>query len=192
MSGETKRPYAQVMPIAEKLQERFAPLCEPDRCVIAGSLRRRKALVGDMELVVLPKWNVEKNLFHQEVGRYAPLLGYLDELLAADVIQHGPAKRWGSRYRKFVMTSTTGINYAVDLYIQHDLSTWGGSLMIRTGSKNFSSRMVMQRQHGGYMPNGWEGGKIFRDKRGEVVDTTEERMVFDAFGMDWIEPEDRR
>jgi DNA polymerase/3'-5' exonuclease PolX len=62
--------------------------------VIAGSLRRGKALVGDAEIVALPK--------------YAPnLLARLDRMVAEQLIvkaAYGEKRltRWGDKYRGFV------------------------------------------------------------------------------------------
>ena len=50
---KTKRPYSQVLPIAESLVEKLRPACE--RIEIAGSLRREKAMVGDIEIVAVPR-----------------------------------------------------------------------------------------------------------------------------------------
>ena len=54
MSSGDPIPYAEALPVAEELRELLAPACE--RIVIAGSLRRRKALVSDVELVAEPRY----------------------------------------------------------------------------------------------------------------------------------------
>jgi DNA polymerase/3'-5' exonuclease PolX len=46
-------PLARAVSIAETTQAALAPHCE--RIAIAGSVRRRKAFVGDLELVCIPR-----------------------------------------------------------------------------------------------------------------------------------------
>lgn len=53
MSGKIKFPRAVAMDVARELTRAVQPLC--DRLIFAGSLRRGKAEVGDIELVHIPK-----------------------------------------------------------------------------------------------------------------------------------------
>ena len=64
MSSGEKQPRAVVLPITERLVSILAPFCE--RIEIAGSLRRLKPEVGDIELVVIPKLGADPN------SSYAP------------------------------------------------------------------------------------------------------------------------
>ncbi len=56
--GDPKRekprwPAEVAVDVAIELLETFQPACEPSYCIIAGSLRRRKETVGDIELLVV-------------------------------------------------------------------------------------------------------------------------------------------
>ncbi len=52
MSTTTKRPIQTVMPIAQRLLSALAPNCH--RVELAGSLRRGRPMVGDIEIVAIP------------------------------------------------------------------------------------------------------------------------------------------
>jgi DNA polymerase/3'-5' exonuclease PolX len=52
MSDNEKRPYAQMMTIARAVVERLRPACQ--RIEIAGSLRRHRPMVGDIEICAIP------------------------------------------------------------------------------------------------------------------------------------------
>lgn len=53
--NETKIPYAKAAAIANRVKELLSPHCLPGRFYIAGSIRRIKAEVKDIEVVCIPK-----------------------------------------------------------------------------------------------------------------------------------------
>lgn len=53
MSDRIKHPRAKALAVAEELQAMLSPACE--RIAIAGSLRRGKQEVGDIELLFVPR-----------------------------------------------------------------------------------------------------------------------------------------
>lgn len=183
---KTKRDHSQVLPIAQTIVSRLASYCE--RIEIAGSLRRMAPHVGDIEIVCVPKF--QEDLFGNATG--ASLLdGYLDSLIASGKIYHGDDKKWGEKYKKFLFDTTGGHTFQVDLFIQPDPATWGVNFMIRTGSAEFSQRMVTQRDKGGMCPPGFAfiSGRLYY--AGQLLETPEERDVFDALGVEWVEPHER-
>ena len=58
-----KIPLYYAAQIAEDVCAQLAPHCEPGRCVVAGSVRRRRPTVGDIEIVCIPRTNVVRELF---------------------------------------------------------------------------------------------------------------------------------
>src|SRR5437879_3251534 len=54
MGEKSKIKLTHARAIADDLIEKITPLCE--RCEIAGSIRRQKAEVGDIEIVAVPRW----------------------------------------------------------------------------------------------------------------------------------------
>lgn len=169
---KTKLSDAIMRPLAETLVSRFASNCQ--RIEIAGSLRRLKSEIGDIEIVAIPT---------------AALYTKLDTLLADDKIRHAEPKRWGNKLRSFLFDTIGGYTIQVDLFLQPDPATWGVNMMIRTGSKEFSHKMVTERSKGGFMPDGYKI-KDARVWRGEtVLPTPDELNVFMLWGMDWVEPD---
>lgn len=179
MSSGIKRPYEQVLRIALQMVERLQPVCE--RIEIAGSLRRKKPEIGDIELIAVPI--LDRNLL-DEVMYPSPL----DRMLAGWPIT---LAKNGNRQKQFIFKASGGTTYQIDLFLQPDPATWGVNLLLRTGSAEFSKRMAMHKRHGGWMPDDlvMEGAKIKRD--GVIIPTPEERDVFELWGMEYIEPEDR-
>ena len=181
MSNIEKRPFAQVLPIAQALVEKLKPVCE--RVEIVGSLRRKRPLIGDIDIILVPTRKL--NMFKEKVGGY-----HLDDLLAG----------WGSaitvaangvKSKSFTFHTAQRELYSVNLFIQLDPQTWGVNMMIRTGSGEFAKSMVTKRRHGGKMPNelSMAGARVFR--HGAVLKTPEEGDVFKLWGMVYVRPEDR-
>ena len=173
-----KRPYSQVYPIARQLVERLRPFCV--RIELAGSLRRKRPEVGDIELVAIPK--LQRDLFERPTG-----LSMLDEILPTlplTFVKNGP------KYKQFTFRTKQKQVYTVDLFLQ-TAETWGVNFLIFTGSAEFSHKMVTAVSQGGYKPNDLRvaGARVWRDE--VALPTPEEQYVFDLWGMDWIEPEAR-
>lgn len=99
-------PYTQAHSLATKLIDRFATNCE--RIELAGSLRRRKPTVGDIEIIAITT---------------EALYAQLDDLLAAGKIRHRePRRAWGQKLRSFLV-DIAGVTVQVDLFLQHDPAT---------------------------------------------------------------------
>lgn len=180
MSDTIKRPYELMNQMAERLVKKLAPACE--RIEIAGSLRRRKAMVGDIELVLIPI--AYTDLF----GAPLPGATQVDSLLATWPIK---LVKNGQKYKQFTLEGNSGAEFTVDLFIQPDPATWGVNMMIRTGSSDFSHKMVTAKELGGLRPDEF----TVRDARvwcnGAALETPNEEDVFRLWGMDFIKPEER-
>jgi len=198
MSSETKRPYTEVRPIAEQLRSLFAPHCE--RIEISGSLRREKFMIGDIELVCIPKVEsiVQGGLFDSgtTVDTF-PLYQQMDGLITSEKIVHIEPQKWGKKYRAFEFIAYLDNDkcgmFKVDMFIQPDPATWGINYMIRTGSSDFSRKMVTPKMQGGYMPNSLriDGARVQDVNSGKIYDTPTEQSVFDLYGMDYVVPSAR-
>lgn len=65
MTTKTRWPHAEALEIAEEIKEALAHHCE--RIEIAGSIRRKKPEVGDIELLFVPKTGTRQaGLFDNE------------------------------------------------------------------------------------------------------------------------------
>jgi len=177
---KAKRPYADMRRLADALVDRLSPVCA--RIEIAGSIRRKQAEIGDIELLAVPFPVLD--LFEQPTGQTE-----VDLLLAqwpVEVIKNG------EKYKQFIVTSTHGHPVQVDLFLQPDPATWGVNMLIRTGPANFSKKMVTPKRSGGWMPDAY----TVRDARiwlpYERLETPEEEDIFRLYGLEYIEPEYRR
>ena len=176
MSKGDKIPYRAALDVAQALETALALTCE--RTLIAGSLRRHKAEVGDLELVVMPKLEVVTDMFGEAVGQRS----LLDDALA-DI---APMRtKDGSRYKQFVWEG-----FPVDLFIA-TREAWGCIATIRTGSADFTHWLVSSRRQGGGCPSHLRFSEGRLMDGATALDTSEERLLFAALEQDWIEPVDR-
>lgn len=184
MSTTTKRPYVDALGHAVALQALLEPACE--RFLLAGSLRRKSPMVGDIEIVAIPK--VEEALDMFGFPYHGIKHDLLDDVLAAapDLV----LRKDGTKFKQFVF----GVGdqaITVDLFLP-TTETWGVIATIRTGCAEFSNWLVTERRKGGGCPTGMkfhEGRLIGYD--GTPLSTPEESDVFAALELDWIAPEER-
>lgn len=171
---KTKRPYDEALAIANDLLTLLRPACE--RIEIAGSLRRKKAEIGDIEVVAIPKTRAVKDLFDNEIARVS-----LVDLTLEDMA----FTKNGDKYKQFEYGGMT-----VDLFLATP-ETWGVIYVIRTGNAEFSHWLVTPHYAGGAMPGTMrcQDGRLW--KSGAVLNTPEEADVFAALGLAWVEPEAR-
>ena len=170
---KTKMPYAQALGLAEKFITQIRPMC--DRVEIAGSLRRKKDQVGDIEIVCIPKIVKAPDMFG-----YAISSRPIDEIGARfKLVKNGP------NYKQLDMGS-----YHIDLFITTP-AQWGVIFTIRTGSADFSHWLVTPRSKGGGCPSYLKvkDGRI--DDGHKYIATPEEQDVFTVMGIPYIEPEKR-
>ena len=131
MSTGTKIPLAAADRIAHALVEELAPACE--RIKVAGSVLRRKPLVGDIEIVCEPRMVEAPRV---DLFAPAPMVSALDTvlaaLLAAGRLVHHPVKppADGDRYKRRWATKA-GVQ--VDLFIVRPPAQFWVLFAIRTG-----------------------------------------------------------
>ena len=137
---------------AEALVDHLRPACA--RIEIAGSIRRLKPEVKDIEIVCVPDLTPVKRAV-LEFGKPVPpsyktaLDKLVDEMRIAGDIR---LEANGDRYKKMYL------NYAgikCDLFIVIPPAEWGALMLIRTGSSDFSHWCVTNRKYGGALPEGY-------------------------------------
>ena len=171
--------------IAEDVIGQLVPHCELGYCVVAGSVRRRKPTVGDIEIVCIPRTTPSLELFGSVPVRVP---GF------AAVVDKWERVRGDDKY-------ICRIIHAADPYtpeegegvipVQLDIFTatrrnWGFILAIRTGSAEFSKHLAAA-----WCANGFhgEGGQLTDD--GEVIDVPDEETLFKLCNLHYVYPEDR-
>lgn len=179
----------------------------------AGSVRRHKDLVHDLEIVVMPKDELVPPQFGKKYVRQT----LLDEAVER-LIQKGELKlvKGGPKYKQLsieCLLTSFGIpvpinKFCLDLFIVTPPAQWGIIFTIRTGpgsvQDNFSRWIVTQKKYGGALPDGYriKHGAIWLEsqldskgepKRGEISNfpMPEEQDFFNFLELDWIEPKDR-
>ena len=176
MSKGDKIPYRAALEVAQALETALSFTCE--RTLIAGSLRRRKSEVGDLELVVMPRLETVTDMFGDIVGQRSMLDEALNDMGM-------PRTKDGERYKQFVWEG-----FPVDLFIA-TRETWGCVATIRTGSALFTHWLVTNRRQGGGCPSHLRFSEGRLTDGVKALDTSEERLLFEALDQDWIEPVDR-
>ncbi|MCD6410369.1 DNA polymerase/3'-5' exonuclease PolX [bacterium] len=153
----------EVLPIVREITSILSKLKEVERINVAGSLRRRKETIGDVDLLVIAK-DVEKVM---EVFVNLP----------------GVTKVWGKGKTRSSIRLEQGID--VDLRVVPK-KCYGSALQYFTGSKehNIATRKIAIDK--GLKLN--EYG-LFKGKK-MIAGKTEEE-IYKALGMEWIPPEMR-
>jgi len=169
---------------ALEVVEWLRPGCK--RIEIAGSIRRQRPDVGDIEIVAIPMPG--EGLF----GPGPELPTVLDNLIC-DLLGRGAFLRReadGAKYKK-LFTACLGGEVQVDLFLATP-ENWGYILALRTGPAGFSKRLVTPDWQGGLLRGEYmaSGGHV--SSMGAVVPLPEEREFFDrCVTIGWIEPEGR-
>lgn len=195
MSQGQAVPHKGAWTVAVGLLEDLGPGCE--RIEIAGSLRRGKAEVHDIELVAVARTEERPDgLFGtQTVDLLDERLGVLmaeacihprrvESHRADGSVEH--QTKLGPAFKALV--SPTGI--PVDLFIVRPPATWGCIYALRTGPGAWNTELVTRckdigRRVAGGQVERWDGGTW------TVVPTPEEADFFAALGQPWVEPRDR-
>jgi DNA polymerase/3'-5' exonuclease PolX len=144
--------HEAALPVAQALLDYFAPACREIK--IAGSLRREKDEVKDIELCCIPD-DTPPAKPRAEFGKPIPPTHKtkLDELVHR-MVQTDDIRMEanGDRYKRMFL-KYAGIK--CDLFINVPPSEWGVQLLIRTGPKDFGHWCVTNRKYGGALPDGY-------------------------------------
>lgn len=186
MNDEKKRwPRAQAIAVAKEMCDALKPFT--NRLIVAGSLRRLKPDVGDVEIVYIPKFEARKaDMFITEQ------VNLVDEalirLLAAGVIYKRPSKTncysWGD-LNKLALHTASGI--PVDFFATADLCWWN-YLVCRTGPGTSNIAIASAAKAMGWRWNPYGPGFSRGD---EVLAVGSEQEVFTFVNLPYKKPEDR-
>lgn len=165
--------YQTALDRATLLRDSLAPHCE--RIEIGGSIRRKKAIVKDIELIAIPH-QTGGGLFADEPQhseRFAHLVHAIGRVVSGDPL--------------------TGKHIKVDLKdgIRLDLFTtvperWGWTYLLRTGSSDHNIRIVQRLKSNGYTCA--DGDVLWK---GTPIELPDERAVFARAGLTFTEPQFR-
>ena len=192
VSGKIKHPRAEALKVARELTAALRPLCEPGRFIFAGSLRRRKPEVGDIEVVYVPRSEqqpdpddllgnpIATNLVDRKLNEWLRA-GVLTKRVGA---QGG--KAWGAS-NKLAVHLASGIG--IDFFQADERNFWT-LLVCRTGSAEMNTRICNAAIARGQTWNMYRG---FEDRvTGELLFVPEsEKALFAHVRLAYLEPWER-
>ena len=176
---KTRCPLHRAEEVANEVVELLEPYCE--RIAIAGSIRRRKPEVGDIEILAIPKYaglSCHVNLLDQEI---------LD-LMHRGIFDFRLNKRGRHAFgqkNKLLVHLPSGL--AVDVF-STDEQCWPVALVIRTGGAETNRRIAMAAIKKGWHLQAYGAG--FSTPNGDVV-CKSERAVFELVDLPYLEPWER-
>jgi DNA polymerase/3'-5' exonuclease PolX len=200
MMPEQRLPLREAFGFAEAIREAMLPFCE--RVEVAGSIRRQRPNVKDIEIVAIPKWEEKET----EGGLFSELMpvNLLHEWacspgLSIPVLNREPLSvRWikpGGEHPVPWKVEAKGKYWRASLnndYVRLDVflcskENWGLIHFIRTGPREFvAEAMVQAIKRKTPVKDG------FVHNFGKPVNTPEESDVFKFLGLGWVEPAERR
>ena len=183
--SKVKYPRAAALAVAKELCD-LQRIC--DRLICAGSLRRRKLTVGDVEILYIPKFATEPDgLFDQKKVNLVDVA--LEEMIKSGIIAQrrnvNGSAMWGEK-NKLAVHVATGI--PVDFFATTEAS-WYNYLVCRTGSADNNLLIASAAQAKGWKWNPYGVG--FTSDSGQVVEVKSERDVFEFVGLPYREPWER-
>lgn len=165
---------------------------------IAGSVRRGKSEVKDIEIVAEPF--VRTDLFGNPLDEITGLDIEVGRLLKTGVLskrmnKNGNPQAFGPKYKALYYHPPRSPSVAeidpvpLDLFIVRAPAQWGAVFAIRTGPGDYSKMLVTRCQDNGLRCE--EGRLVYKDT-GQTFKTPTEEDFIRACGVPWVEPKDRR
>lgn len=161
-----KRPYSEARAIADSILAELSPHC--DRIEIAGSIRRKCAMIGDVEIVAIPK-PYDVGLFETGIATVVERWEFVKGTL--------PCK-----YTQRIHPS----GMKVDLFFAIP-DNWGLILAMRTGSADYSHHVLARR----WVAAGYKSVDGMLTSGAVAIPIREELELFSRCGMAFAAPEER-
>jgi len=176
--------HAAATKLAQRIIDELADAC--DRIEVAGSLRRGRGDVKDIDLLAISRRRQTDLLGEQSRPEAVIQLEAWRD--AGRVI---PGTGWNLDPRIITFSVPAAPRLKIELNLV-DADHFGSWLAIRTGPADFSRRLVTPRQRGGFLPGDLRWGNRFRLYQGNThLWTPEEADVFRWLNLEWVEPNQR-
>lgn len=168
MSTGNRIPLAEAQAIANDVITQLGPHCS--RLQVAGSIRRQRPTIGDIEVVCLPLPYDASPLFASGI---------------ATVVNQWEKVRGELPCRYTQRRLPCGMK--LDLFMPDPLG-YGLQLAIRTGSADWCRTVLAPA----WVRAGFHSaGGVLRREDCSVAPTPDERSLFELIGLRWTEPRDR-
>ena len=162
--------------IAEELKSQLEPACE--RIEIAGSIRRQKPFVGDIELLCVPKIDNGADCLDQAIKLFMQF-----GVLSMRLNKRG-SRAYGPK-NKLLVHLPSGMG--LDIF-STDEKCWPVALVARTGGKVTNQRIAMAAIKKGWHLQAYGAG--FSTPEGDIV-CKSEKEVFELVGLPYKDPWER-
>jgi|SRR5262252_9397303 len=193
----TRMHRPEALAVARAFVDEIEGCCE--RVIVAGSLRRRLAYVGDIEVCAVPKIELDGgDIFGDRPVGVNLLDDRMAELLDAGTVtkrlDRNGTPRWGPTIKLLEYRSAP-----IDLFAPAEPERFGWILVLRTGPAAFARQLVVERGRRtkdgrpGLLPVGLKprDGWLTRRVSGERIATPDEADVFALYGLDYRHPRER-
>ena len=195
MTDKQKYEYARAAKVANYIAELLRPHCT--RLNLAGSIRRLRPEVKDIEIVCEPKREILKDLFGWDEGHITDI-NFIEALAAiTDIIIKGNVE---GRYMQIKTTSSICPGIYLDLFMPQP-EDYYRILAMRTGSWEHSQQKIAV----GWVKKGWVGTHDGLRLRTECIEVSDkwvcnipnptlppvwksEGEFFTWLGIDYIDP----
>ncbi len=152
--------FKEAYKIAERVKKQLEPYC--DRISIAGSLRREKAEVKDIEIVAIPNDRFQLGLI---VNKWMKVRGEVSGKYTQRILPDG---------------------IKLDLFFATK-KNWGLIFAIRTGSAEYSHKVLGI----GWVKAGYKSKEGTLHKDNKPIEVREEIDLFNLIGVEYAEPKQR-
>lgn len=186
---KTKISIEEALPRAQHILKTLEPFCE--RIQIAGSIRRKKPKVGDIEILYIPKKgtvHLPGDLMPTEAEDLCEV--NLQKLITEKILSLRSKSDGSTAFGKKVkLLRITQCQTALDLF-RCTPENWFNNLVSRTGGKdsNILIASTALKQGLNWLPFG-NGFQI--QTTGEIIPVTKEEDVFQTLKIPFIPPEER-
>lgn len=159
-----------------------------ERIEIAGSVRREKETVKDLEIVYMPKLVMGQATLFGDAARVPATEERIMTLVRERKLMWDElTPRRGEKYQRLIHVST---GMVVELF-RADMDNWGAIMMIRTGPADYAKMLVSHSWHNGVMPVDMAQRDGYLWRHGVRVSVPTEVDYCNEIGVPWWAPRDR-
>lgn len=173
--NEVRYRLEEIEPIAKEVRDLLVPHCRPGYCMIAGSIRRRKKLIKDIEIVCIPN--------PYDIGLFKSGIATVIQDWKKVRGELGKKCKQTTRIVPASIVKDDSVIIKLDLFLVN-LKNWGLQIAIRTGNSKFSIGLMESLKRQGLRS---EGGYITRG--GKPIAVESEKDFFKLCNRQYIKPQ---